>query len=734
MIRIAAQLYLASAALMADQSTTGLEYHKGVSDLEEANAIELMRYVTPYSTPIDVLKDVSQYGPALMKDKLRFFSFVDTWVGPPGKSLWQDEAGTKCQSVQAIDESAENGFMTKAELLLWPEDKEALLEDGSTVPAGVVTQVIPTKIRPSPFGNALNMGQPSIVKMSKPAGEGGSLVELGGREGHVLTQDLSQGTEQMTLKEGEVAKVYACEEPKDVQRALREHGDEGLGLGDSFLQIAQEAHAKKGKHSWDIGPDHGVDRIGDRLVSVRLDANEMQGWHRGAQVYAKKMGPSDPEARPAEKGNRTYGSASWAMAAPKHHPIGFVKSLDMSDAHQPRALVEIVHGCPCEDENVEAYRVAVAARTHKPGPLQQLGVAAQRDGKLVMTSNEQHLTDSARELLSPAFVEVSAKSETTGTVKRTATAKKVTLADSKTRRGGLGSLLQQKAETTEPVCVMRMPTEEIGHDTVDFGEVKSNERIFAHITGSGHGWEHTKEKCGEFCDATYSLKVNGQDAGKELRFWRDDCHANPNSDQMGTWQFSRNGWCPGAVANGRYVEVTHLVKQGGKLPVALNLNKVQGVDGTYSNMQGFAFDDKAMFQTSLTFHRYQDAPEQEKKGSLVETAVVRETPEGDSLNGAEPPFLKSDGSTGRGDNGPWHQYDHSLLEQDPPLYRINAFSGQIHEIRSRLLTTGPLDGPIGIDKSVPWRIALRLRLEAPPRPFKGDEWDRVASIGILGEP
>merc|ERR1719253_1481481 len=93
---------------------------------------------------------------------------------------------------------------------------------------------------------------------------------------------------------------------------------------------------------------------------------------------------------------------------------------------------------------------------------------------------------------------------------------------------------------TESVCVLRNPTATIGESLVDFGEKKkANERWFAHVVGTGHGWENTVAKCGEFCKATYQLKVNGKDAGAPLQPWREDCDKNPNSDQMGTWPYPR---------------------------------------------------------------------------------------------------------------------------------------------------------------------------------------------------
>ncbi len=45
--------------------------------------------------------------------------------------------------------------------------------------------------------------------------------------------------------------------------------------------------------------------------------------------------------------------------------------------------------------------------------------------------------------------------------------------------------------------------------------------------------------------------------------WRPDCDQNPVSNQLGTWTYARNGWCPGAVALGHTVDITEALTLGG---------------------------------------------------------------------------------------------------------------------------------------------------------------------------
>lgn len=61
---------------------------------------------------------------------------------------------------------------------------------------------------------------------------------------------------------------------------------------------------------------------------------------------------------------------------------------------------------------------------------------------------------------------------------------------------------------------------------------------------TGHGWNNS-QNCAEFCAKEHFFTVGGVETGKEI--WRDDC-ADTETDgrQMGTWKYSRAGWCPGA--------------------------------------------------------------------------------------------------------------------------------------------------------------------------------------------
>jgi len=87
---------------------------------------------------------------------------------------------------------------------------------------------------------------------------------------------------------------------------------------------------------------------------------------------------------------------------------------------------------------------------------------------------------------------------------------------------------------------------------------------------------------------------------KAVDMWRGDCEKNPDSPQDGTWKFSRNGWCPGSVEPGLFLDVTdYLPRTSGKHRAALDatvLNQETQEYEPYTNYgQGSGGDDAHIF-------------------------------------------------------------------------------------------------------------------------------------------
>ena len=86
--------------------------------------------------------------------------------------------------------------------------------------------------------------------------------------------------------------------------------------------------------------------------------------------------------------------------------------------------------------------------------------------------------------------------------------------------------------------------------TISFAVPPSRVRVRLLVTGHGQG---NSDNCAEFCDLTHSVLVNGAPIDSRS-LWRDDCDQNP-IHQKGSWQYPREGWCPGSAVNPWNVDI-----------------------------------------------------------------------------------------------------------------------------------------------------------------------------------
>tara|TARA_B110000003_G_scaffold53347_1_gene53057 strand:+ start:148 stop:1722 length:1575 start_codon:yes stop_codon:yes gene_type:complete len=69
------------------------------------------------------------------------------------------------------------------------------------------------------------------------------------------------------------------------------------------------------------------------------------------------------------------------------------------------------------------------------------------------------------------------------------------------------------------------------------------------LSTTGHGWgSNNSNNAAEFFNATHYIDVNTQETFIQ-NLW-NICNPNPDncSNQQGTWQYNRAGWCPGAIS------------------------------------------------------------------------------------------------------------------------------------------------------------------------------------------
>ena len=96
-------------------------------------------------------------------------------------------------------------------------------------------------------------------------------------------------------------------------------------------------------------------------------------------------------------------------------------------------------------------------------------------------------------------------------------------------------------------------------EQVSFNIPSDATKVLAHLTTTGHSFNNTNN-CAEFCEMRHDLLIN--EATFSTNPWRSDCDENPVSPQYGTWEYSRNGWCPGAVSVGDLIDITEAVSLG----------------------------------------------------------------------------------------------------------------------------------------------------------------------------
>jgi len=103
--------------------------------------------------------------------------------------------------------------------------------------------------------------------------------------------------------------------------------------------------------------------------------------------------------------------------------------------------------------------------------------------------------------------------------------------------------------------------------------------VLAHVTTTGHSFGNTGN-CAEFCQMRQDVIVNG--TVHSVNPWRDDCESNPVSPQFGTWQYGRNGWCPGAISVGRQIDVTDSIQFGADNTIDFDILMADGTE--YDNI------------------------------------------------------------------------------------------------------------------------------------------------------
>ena len=82
------------------------------------------------------------------------------------------------------------------------------------------------------------------------------------------------------------------------------------------------------------------------------------------------------------------------------------------------------------------------------------------------------------------------------------------------------------------------------------------------LISTGHNGPNNTSNAGEFYEATHHIHVNNVDSFAQHN-WQS-CNPNPDNctNQAGTWQYSRAGWCPGSIAHPFDYNMTTYIASG----------------------------------------------------------------------------------------------------------------------------------------------------------------------------
>lgn len=108
-------------------------------------------------------------------------------------------------------------------------------------------------------------------------------------------------------------------------------------------------------------------------------------------------------------------------------------------------------------------------------------------------------------------------------------------------------------------------------DTLSYSFPENSSKAKMLLVTTGHGWgDNNSNNAAEFFRALHHIKVNDVNTF-EQDLWMD-CNPNPDActGQLGTWEFNRAGWCPGAIGKNYEYDFTPYITQSASNPIELS--------------------------------------------------------------------------------------------------------------------------------------------------------------------
>lgn len=684
--------------------------------------IEVLRFVTAYKAPLESLVDITALSSSFQGDTLTFYGDITTWAR---NNSWQDyvyrdNVTNTCSSLHL---NGGNGWSLNVELLLWSDVGDLR---GASRPKRAVS------IAEGFTGQApIVFGKTTVHQGNLTAD--GSLVFLD------EAADLFGNSEMQSLP------FYKCEgieeirdaaywgllaRPQVVPETLRgDHTPEDLA--ESFLELLYSEHL-----------------IETTVQSASLD---------GSDVNLTLLSPGSPQlGMPVMYSANVFGprliDGQWGNFSFGYEHAGNVTSVWNNSFVTVRLQVI---GCitPILSRKLSSGLLLLPPSMTFLDETRAIVKAAVRAGMQSGLQLGQLCSETLllRKSGLPAASNISfSRLQPVGRIPRRAPLRQ--------------EQHEHRSVASERVCVLEQKCQ--GHlltRRFELERLEEGERALLHFVATGHGWQFTTSQCGEYCESLYNLRLNGQSTANVSQF-RDWCHENPiGASEHGTWNESRNGWCPGSVEPGVYFDVTSALRTSNTLDLELLVkSNVTGHYELYSDYAGMPLKDQAALWVTLNLFIYDAATVARVRGqshaftaaeaalrdssSLAgQGAFVRTEPEEPIDNGVRSKQPRSDRQSllAPGDSfdrfdfedrAPWFLYNSSQLADgsvgDLPGTRV------VPVFTEALFQDGLQHQRVKLDRKLlgDWqRAALHLRV-GKPTGLEMDHWDRLGAVGIVLQP
>jgi len=569
----------------------------GASASAKQEHVELLRFVTAYRTGIEAMVDMTPYTPLLQAsvaaDNLTMYTFIDTWVNNHTEKdiLYMNNVTNKCHLKKM---SQGNGWSLSASLVFWPRHKDHVAV--STHPRESVT------LASGYYGGDYPIGRVGF--------HNGNVSE----NGKVVLLDKA-----LDFSSVKVAAVYDMSEHE-------------IGLASLMGHVAQRAEV--------------FTRIGNKeaLESLMQDAFESLLWQGLALVHVSSVDEETHIVQGKYNGSQLHwqphmpvyfssadiftdtevGHGWWLNSSMPLKPVGWITHADGENVS-----MQLAHHCYPTNITKFLPHLLVPWSPHVADKIKQVllkakkvGVEAAARGQIAASVEplllvEGHL-DARRRPLREHIGLLEPKSS--ALISPTLLGQLDLIAagsggseENTWHRLLLRHPINRKFNVSDGRKVLVLTQERHGRllerkfelPTLVFGD-----RVILQLAVTGHGWSATAEQCGEYCHAVYRLNLNGQVAANVTQF-RDDCKNNPinGSVQFGTWDESRNGWCPGTVVPGLFIDLTDHMKKG---PNSLTIDLLVWSNTTlryeaYTDYAGFVFNDLASLAVGITAFVYNES-------------------------------------------------------------------------------------------------------------------------------